>query len=585
MYDGVAAAQNGLDLEMPFARYFSRETLVPAVHSGAVTQETIDDKVRRILRFIYRFGINGRQQDSQEPLFSQQNDRLALEIARRSITLLKNDGHVLPLDPAKTCTLAIIGPNASPAVMGGGGSAIVDTYQSVGLLVGLSDFMAIHTSPQPSCARRVLYDAGWPSIAMCSRRPHSPAACGNGSSHRATGLALRRRSPRAPEQTASSHRQLDLSGGQAASSPQSRANTTSSFTMAARQIITRCLSTANHSRHMRRICTVNFATFQFQPLRAGESIDVRFDYLPADSQVYPGLGVLQEDDVLSSRAKAIAKAADAVVIAVGFDKSTEHEGMDRTFELPPLQDVMIRNISGTNRRSIVTLNAGGNVDMGTWIDSVPALLHLWYPGQEGGTALADVLFGEQNPEGHLPVSFEQRWEDNPTFHSYYPQDTSEGKTPHIHYNEGVFLGYRFYSTPAVNTAHIVPRFPFGFGLSYTTFRFSGLKLSRSTASAGDPVTASFTVTNTGAVAGATVAQLYVGEPSPSLPRPAYELKGFARVSLKAGESRSIQLPLDRRSFAFWSTVEHGWKVDPGRYTIYVGDSSAELPLHQDLTLR
>jgi beta-glucosidase len=131
----------------------------------------------------------------------------------------------------------------------------------------------------------------------------------------------------------------------------------------------------------------------------------------------------------------------------------------------------------------------------------------------------------------------------------------------------------------------MPRFPFGFGLSYTTFRFSGLKLSRSTASAGDPVTASFTVTNSGAVAGATVAQLYVGEHSPSVPRPAYELKGFAKVSLKAGESRTIHLPLDRRAFAFWSTPEHGWKVDPGRYTVYIGDSSADLPLREDLTLR
>jgi beta-glucosidase len=315
-----------------------------------------------------------------------------------------------------------------------------------------------------------------------------------------------------------------------------------------------------------------------QPLQAGEGINVRMDYLPADVEVFPGLGVVGEDELLSSRAQAILKRADAVVVVAGFDKSTEHEGADRTFALPPMQNEMIQQIARRNPNVILALTGGGNVDMRPWIDRVPAVLHLWYPGQEGGTALAEILFGEQNPEGKLPVSFETAWEDNPTHDSYDPQAGKETDTPHIRYTEGVFLGYRFYESPSVNHGDVRPRFPFGFGLSYTTFQYSGLQLSSQTVPRNGSLTVTFRVTNRGSVAGADVAQVYVGETDAMLPRPAIELKGFQKVSLQPGETKTVTLTLDDRAFAYWSPESKQWTVDRGKFVVSVGNSSESLPL-------
>ena len=586
VYNGVEAARNGLDLEMPFARSMSREVLLPTVQNGSFPKELIDDKVRRILRIALRFRALDSQKDESIPLFSEDSDLVALDVARESIVLLKNDNATLPLNLEKICTIAIIGPNASPAVMGGGGSAIVTTYKSVSLLQGVADYVATHTKSSPGCAHTVLYDDGWPANYDVFSQTNFSGGLKQQvySSRDWTGPSTTTQREHLNEDRIVTSKSGSIRWSGRFIAPRSgryfvvvhdgRAADKHNIYVDDQPIPTKS-SDLHGELYYLAIPRV---------IHQSESINIRMDYLPNDSEVFPGLGVLHEDEVLSSRARSIANHADAVVIAAGFDKTTEHEAMDRTFELPPLQDVMIRNISALNHKVIVTLNAGGNVDMRNWLDNVPALLHLWYPGQEGGEAAAEVLFGQQNPEGHLPVSFEQRWEDNPTFHSYYPDDLSDPKMPRIHYTEGIFLGYRFYTSPARNTQNIEPRFPFGYGLSYTTFEFSKLSLSASTLKAGDSLTVTLTVKNTGLVSGGTVAQIYVGEHSPSIPRPAYELKAFEKVQLSPGEERVVTLTLDRRSFAFWSPLSKDWTVDPARFTIFAGDSSEHLPLSQDVTL-
>ena len=587
VYDGVEAARNGLDLEMPFANYMSRETLLPAIRNGSLSEQLIDDKVRRILRFSLRFKTSTRQEDDTSSLFSETSDQVALDVARKSIVLLKNDHATLPLNVEKICTLAVIGPNASPAVMGGGGSAIVTTHKSVSLLEGVADYVAAHTQATADCKHTVLYDDGWPANYDVFSQTSFTG-----------GLQQQIFTNRDWSGTASTTQRDHLNEDRIVT-PKTGSIRWSGRFAAPRPgryfvIVHDGRAADKHSIFVDgKAITTNNTDLHGElyylpiphPLRQGEAVDIRMDYLPNDSEVYPGLGILQEDDILSTRARSLAAHADAVVFAAGFDKNTEHEGRDRTFELPPLQDTMIRNIASVNHKVIVTLNSGGNVDMRSWLDRVPALLHLWYPGEEGGKAIAEVLFGQQNPEGRLPVSFEQKWEDNPTFHSYYPQDVANPQMPHIRYTEGIFLGYRYYDSPAVNTQHVMPRFPFGFGLSYTTFEFSNLSLSASSLKAGDPLTVTLTVKNTGTVAGATVAQIYVGEHSPTIPRPAYELKAFQKIELAPGESRTVALTLDRRSFAFWSPKSKDWQVDPARFTIFAGDSSEHLPLAQDVTLR
>jgi len=221
------------------------------------------------------------------------------------------------------------------------------------------------------------------------------------------------------------------------------------------------------------------------------------------------------------------------------------------------------------------------VDMHGWLENVPALIQAWYPGQEGGTALAEILLGDVNPSGRLPVSFESRWEDNPTHDSYYGPDGNKpadrrppdaNAVAHVAYSEGIFVGYRGFDRSGVK-----PLFPFGFGLSYTTFGYANLKVAPA-AGPGAPVVVSFDVTNTGQRAAAEVAQLYVADGHARVPRPVKELKGFARVELKPGETRSLSIALDRRAFSYYDVKKKQWTADPGDFTILVGGSSDSTPL-------
>jgi beta-glucosidase len=224
----------------------------------------------------------------------------------------------------------------------------------------------------------------------------------------------------------------------------------------------------------------------------------------------------------------------------------------------------------------VVITSGGSVDMTQWIDRIPGVIEAWYPGQEGGTALAQILFGEYSPSGKLPASFERKWEDNATFRSYYPKPGEK----QLEYREGVFLGYRHFDRDGVK-----PLFPFGYGLSYTTFAYHNLKVSPVTGKLNQPVIVSFDVENTGHRDGAEIAQVYVGDTHASVPRPVKELKGFARIELKAGESRHVSVALDRRAFSFYDVKQKDWSAEPGRFDILVGGSSEKIELQGAFTLQ
>ncbi len=236
-------------------------------------------------------------------------------------------------------------------------------------------------------------------------------------------------------------------------------------------------------------------------------------------------------------------------------------------------------MAAANSRTVVALTSGGGIDMRRWLSRVPAVIQLWYPGQEGGQALAEILFGERSPEGKLPVTFDRSWEENPVHDTYYPPTHPDGAVAHVKYAEGLFLGYRYYTSREKE-----PLFPFGFGLSYTTFSFSNLRRARGTVgehrlvpSVG-PVDVSFDVTNTGSRAAAEVVQLYVGDPSAKVARPVRELKGFRKVRLDPGQTQRVTLTLDWRDFAYFDVVERKWRVDCGEFVLAVGDSSENTPL-------
>jgi beta-glucosidase len=287
------------------------------------------------------------------------------------------------------------------------------------------------------------------------------------------------------------------------------------------------------------------------------------------------LGIVHEDSVVDPAAKSLAAGADVVIAAAGFDAEIESEGGDRTFALPIGQDALIRSLVDANRKTVVTITSGGGVDMTAWVNRVPAIVETWFAGQEGGTALAQLLAGDANFSGRLPATFERAWEDNPNHDSYYPPKAST-KVP---YTSGVFVGYRGFdqkNTPVM--------FPFGFGLSYTEFAYSNLAITPKPGAKGPAFEVTFDVKNVGGRAGADVAQVYVAPVKPNVPRPRKELKGFAKVVLASGETRHVRIDLDARAFSYWDVTVHQWQADAGEYTVLVGPSSAETPLSGKVTV-
>ena len=265
-----------------------------------------------------------------------------------------------------------------------------------------------------------------------------------------------------------------------------------------------------------------------------------------------------------------AKRDDIAIVMVG---DNETEGRDHPIELPAAQNALISAVAAANPKTIVVLKSGSALLM-PWIDAVAAVLEAWYPGEEDGNAVADVLFGEVNPSGKLPMTFpasiDQTFARNP---EWYPGNGQE-----VHYDEKLDVGYRWYQSQ-----HLTPLFPFGFGLSYTTFSISDLKVTPSAKLSG--AKAQFTVTNTGHRAGAEVAQVYLGFPAiPEGDEPPLRLAAFRKVMLAPGESKRITLPLSARAFSYWSIADHAWRIQPGDYTIKAGDSSANLPLEASITL-
>jgi beta-glucosidase len=590
-YDGVAAANNGLDLEMPNARFMTAKVLLAAVKAGTVKESTIDDKVLRLLRTVLRYGFLDRPQfDPADSTYSVADRAVALDGALESLTLLKNEGHMLPLDANKIKTIAVIGPDAYPAVTGGGGSSEAQAFEPVSILTGIANLAGPNVS--------VLYSRGLPDLGELFSRTRWEGAVqvddypskdftGTPKSSTERGIAGWRDTgwePEAPTPHSiryTAHYKADKGGKYLVLAAASGWGGNGFKVLVNGKEVLHQESAEGQNPQS---ATVELA--------AGETATIVAELQPRSATPRFGLGVAYLPELIPAETREMATKADVAVVAVGFSPATESEGHDRTFALPWGQDALIEAIVAANPRTIVTLTAGGGVDTRRWLDKVPALLHTWYPGQEGGTAVGEVLFGKRNPEGKLPVSFDRSWEENPSAPYYSPikgADTAlhvveEGRPtvdyviPHVKYEDGLMVGYRYWTTTGKH-----PLFRFGFGLSYTTFSFTNLHVP-ATVAVGSTVPVSFDVTNTGSVPGAEVAQLYISDPSSTVKRPERELKGFEKVRLAPGETKHVTLNLDARSFSYWDTTAHKWTIDPGKFVIRVGDSSENTPLNAELTL-
>ena len=599
-YDGVAAANAGLDLEMPSGAFMNKATLLPAVQDGRVPVAVIDDKVRRILRLAIRFGWLDRDQiDLSVPRYNLEGRQVALQAAREGMVLLKNDAHTLPLNKHMIRSIAVIGPDAYPAVPVGGGSAGVRPFAAISFLEGIANELGASIP--------AYYDRGIPRLNDLAERTAFSTKESGGEPGLAgeyftggnlEGDPLIRRTDQHIDFGAVAGADL---GAPAPAYPTDSGSvrwTGYYFASKSTPYDVFVQSTGEAGGYYRVYVDDNLILDDWTEARAL----VGYATLPlaagphkvvVERRGRPGFlgggfrfGIVSQDSYVNSSAEKIAASADAVVLAVGFDSSSESEGADRTFALPPGQDELIQKMSALNKSVIVVVTSGGAVDMSRWFGDVPAILEAWYSGQEGGTALAQILFGDVSPSGRLPVTFDRRWEDNPVHDSYYP----EPGTHRVVYKEGVFVGYRGYQRRGMQ-----PLFPFGYGLSYATFRDANLAIRRVSGEAApsesgrdrgsDPqYEVSWDVTNTGSREAADVSEVYLGEDHPLVPRPARELKGFTRVDLRPGQTRRVKVRLDGRAFSYYDVARNNWHIDPGTYTVSVGSSVDQIALKTRLSI-
>jgi beta-glucosidase len=583
-YDTAAAANGGLDLEMPFGVYYAPEKIAPLLKNGTISQATLDDKVRRILRVAADFGWLDRPQlDTDIPRYNLEGRAASLQAAIEGAVLLKNDNNALPLNKTALKTIAVIGPTATQTVTTGGGSGEVVSFASTNLLVGVSNYLGEQTN--------VLYARGLYSVNQMSCLTHfttDPQGTTPGVTHVTFTKA-------------------NLEGDVTSTVIDSTLDTPASTRREPEEQELNALTAHKSANPYVRATNSSKWTGYYTPSEAGKfaifiQTDGRYrllvdDTVVFDSSVVPKyilnqttldltqaphkivveqlsqqigsvsgmrVGIAPLNTIVEKDALEIASKADTVLIAVGFNASSESEGGDRSFELPVGQEQLIQQIAALGKKTIVVITSGGSVDVSNWKDKVQGIFETWYSGEEGGTATARLLFGDENPSGHLPISWEEKITDNPSFAHYYP----DPGTNKIVYREGIFMGYRGYEHK-----HVEAQYPFGFGLSYTTFSFSKLKA----VPAGDGhFTVTFDVTNTGKRSGATVAQLYVGESSPQIERPVKELKGFERLMLRAGETKHVTLELNSRSFSYFDVKASSWQADAGTYTVQLGDSSRNI---------
>ena len=597
IHDGLSAALNGCDLDLPAGNFMNSKNLSPFI-PAPLTVATIDDKVRRILREVVSFGYLDRQQlDPTIPLDDPISETTALNEAREGIVLLKNEGKLLPLSE-QVHSIAVVGQLAQGSPPTGFGSSYVTPISFVSVLEGIENQVSPGTTVDLITTNTLdPGNASWEFVNANGELQQGLQAEYFTSNDLSGTPAVTR---------VDNHLDFDWDINPIPVS-QNQGGFSARWTGQIRPAIS-----GDHVFKVRgdgglRVIVNgqklfdNFNSPTLPPvgygptpaysgkiaLQAGHVYSVEIDYRRVsfalggggffDSFEQGGLTGVQASWASLEAPPNFVKY-DAVVICAGISNEYEGEGEDRAFTLPEFQDELIKNLSTVNHRTIVEFFGGGNFDSHEWINQVSALIETFYPGQNGGQALAEILFGDVNPSGKLPVTFEKKIADNPAYATFPPAINTHPDA--IPYTEGIFVGYRGYEHN-----HVEPLFPFGFGLSYTTFSYSDLDVEPAVFNGTQPVKVSFTVMNSGKRAGAEVAELYVGQENPKISRPIKELKGFEKVYLQPGQSKTVTLELNQRSFAYFNTATEKWDALPGSYNVLVGGSSEDTPLKGQVSLK
>ncbi|WP_329171415.1 glycoside hydrolase family 3 C-terminal domain-containing protein [Streptomyces sp. NBC_01477] len=563
----VASANNGLDMEMPGSDYYGA-ALTTAVGNGQVSQATIDDHVRRILTSMFKAGLFDHAQTGTtgSVVTSTAHNTTAKQVAQEGSVLLKNTGAILPV-AAGTSSIAVIGDDAGTDAMSqGGGSAavngpyLVTPYQGIKSRAGSG--VSVSYSQGTASSSGAL-----PPVDSAYLTPSSGTGAGlTASYYNNTGLTG------TPVLTRNESTVDDVWGGASPGPGVNATDWSAKWTGTLHPPVSGTYQLSLTSDDGSRVYVngqliVNNWANQSSTTRtgsvtltAGQAATVEVDYYNGGGASNATFGWSIPGQTLHDQAVAAARAAK---VAVVFVSNFESEGGDLNgIDLSAAQNTLVADVAAANPNTVVVVNSGSAVTM-PWVSAVKGVVEAWYPGQEDGNAIASLLFGDTNFSGKLPVTFPTALSQGPT------NSTAQwpGQNGQVQYSEGLKVGYRWY-----DSQNLTPLFPFGFGLSYTTFSYANLSVGQPDANGS--VAVGFDVTNSGSRAGAEVPQVYVGQPG-SVGEPPKNLRGFTRISLNAGQTQHVAITLDARSFQFWN---NGWTNAAGTNTVYVGSSSRDIRL-------
>jgi beta-glucosidase len=577
------AAQGGLDLEMPGpGKWMTVDNLLPLIKSGELTMEVVNDKILRLLQTMERVGLLENPETQQEGEIDKPEHRqISLEAALESVVLLKNENKILPLDVKKLNSIAVIGANAKYAsIMGGGSSRVTPLYKvspleaikkyaddsidiqysigcpihrdlppiefgwltkpnsnEIGLFVEIFDNLELEGEPVNS------FTIDRPRISW-SEELLNPADPRKYSARLSGGLM--------PDKTGEYNFSLEGNG-------LSRLFINDEIVVDNWHTLPPGVPYWSTGQN-----TGNFELKSEQKYQFVIEISSN-NPTPWRSLKIGCLPPLSEDHI--SDAVKIAKISDAVILFAGTTDEWESEGFDRIdMNLPGDQSKLIESILAVNQNTVLVLNTGAPIVM-PWLDKTPAVLQSWFGGQELGNAVASIVFGQTNPSGKLPTTFPKRLRDNPAYNNY------PGENGKVHYGEGIFVGYRYY-----DRKDLIPLFPFGHGLSYTTFEYSNLRLNSEEFFPGDDIQVFLDITNKGNKPGKETVQLYIKDVESTLMRPEKELKGFVKIYLESGETKTVTLSLSEESLAYYDPVTTSWTTEDGEFELLIGSSSRDIRL-------
>jgi beta-glucosidase len=570
-----------MDLEMPGPTRYRGSKLVAEVKAGKVTEETINERARKILELAVKAGkFENPEEHPEQAIDKEEHRQLIRQAGAESLVLLKNDNNTLPLDASKLKNIAVIGPNAQESIVMGGGSAGVRTHYTITPFEGIKS--AIGEESQLS------HELGCYTHKFC------------------TLLDGRIKTKDGEEGL-----DFEYYNGQGFDTFHSRCIQSTSklwlfdclpegidgagtFTARLRTLYTPKTS----GKHILGLASCGFSRLlvngdevidnwndQLKPgiffdmgsaektgtyeMQANQPVEiiVEFERSPIEREL-PAIrfGLVEEMNPNSIEdAVELAKKSDVAIIIAGLNGEWETEGADRTtLQLAGKQDELISAVAKANKNTIVVNQSGTPISM-PWLNEVPSVLQTWYLGQEAGNAIADVLFGKVNPSGKLPTTFPLKLEDTPAYINY------PGENGHVNYGEGLYIGYRYYDVRKVPVL-----FPFGHGLSYSNFEYKNVRVNQPNMEGDSTITVSVDVTNTSEVDGKEVVQVYVHDKVASLNRPLKELRNFKKVNVPAGQTVTVDIVLDKYAFGFYNDLEKTWVAEQGTFEALVGSSSTDI---------